>query len=213
MPTESFRIESRRVERARRAQTAQHVFAAFVLIASAWRHLQEHVSALPLLELLGGALLIGAAIRDRVRHHRGAHHEAVGVVEIAGAVMTFIEAVARTRSERHHFIFYILLFVQPAILLLFGIFDVRLAAKRAITVDDDGIEMRLRLIFKRRVAWSDVEAFRIRGEKLDFHLAGGRTRTFNLRELKNRDEAMAWTADQLRRRGVEELPLPHLPGG
>ena len=33
-------------------------------------------------------------------------------------------------------------------------------------------------------------------------------------DSKNRDEAVPWMAEQLRRRGVEEeLPLPHLPGG
>jgi len=131
----------------------------------------------------------------------------VGVVEIAGAVMTFIEAVVRTATERHHTLFYVLLFVQPVILLLFGIFDVRFAARRAITADDDGVALRFRLLFGRRIPWRDIGAFRIRGEKLELILAGGRTRALNLRDLKNRDEAVAWLSDQLRRRGIEELPL------
>ena len=208
MPTESFRIESRRVERAKRAQTAQHVFAAFVLITNAWSHLQQHVSLLAVLELAAGLLLVGAAVRERVRHRRGAHHEAVGVVEIAGAVMTFIEAMVRTLNERHHTLFYVLLFVQPVMLLIFGIFDVRFAARRVITADDDGIAIRFRLLFGRRVAWSDIRAFRIRGDKFELVLDGGGTRAVNLRDLKNRDEAVTWMTEQLRRRGVEELLLP-----
>lgn len=208
MPTERFQIDSRRAERAKRAQTAQHVLAAFLLISNAWRHLQEHAGVLPVLELLAGALLVGAAIRDVVRRRRGAHHEAVGVVEIAGAVMTFIEAVVRTRTERHHTSFYVLLFVQPLVLLLFGIFDVRIAGKRALTADDDFLEMRTRLFFGRRVAWRDLRGFRVAGDRIELELADGGTRALNLRDLKNRDEAVAWTADQLRRRGVEELLLP-----
>jgi len=207
VPTEVFRVESRRVERAKRAQMAQHVIAALALISSAWPHLQHGIALLPVLELLAGALLIGAAIRDRLRHRRGAGHEAVGWVEIAGAVMTFIEAVAKTR-QRHHLAFYILTFVQPVMLLMFGLFDVYFASKRAITVDDHGVEMRLRLIFWRRMAWEALHGFRIAGPKIEFDLGDGRARTFNLRDLKNRDAAMEWLGDQLRRRGVDELPPP-----
>jgi hypothetical protein len=206
VPTEVFRVESRRAERAKRAQMAQHVIAALVLISSAWPHLQHGIAPLPVLELLAGAMLIGAAIRDRLRHWRGAHHEAVGWVEIAGAVMTFVEALVRTRG-RHHLSFVILSFVQPVLLLLFGIFDVTLAEKRAITVDDHGVEMRTRLFFGRRVPWEALRGFRIAGDKIEFDLAGG-SRTFNLRDLKNRDAAKEWLGDQLRRRGVAELPAP-----
>jgi len=207
VPTEVFRVESRRVERAKRAQMAQHVIAAMALISSAWPHLQHGIALLPVLELLAGALLIGAAIRDRLRHRRGAGHEAVGWVEIAGAAMTFVEALAKTR-QRHHLSFLILSFVQPVVLLLFGIFDVYFASKRAITVDDHGVEMRTRLFFWRRIAWEALHGFRISGAKIEFDLGEGRSRTFNLRDLKNRDAAMEWLGDQLRRRGVDELPPP-----
>lgn len=207
VPTESFRIEPRWVDRAKRAQTAQHVIAALALISSAWPHLEHGIALLPVLELLAGALLIGAAIRDRLRVRRGAHHEVVGWVEIAGAVMTFIEAMARTR-EPHHLSFLILSFVQPVMLLMFGLLDVHFASKRAITVDDHGVELRMRLIFWRRVPWSAMRSFRIAGHKIEFDLQDGRRRTFNLRNLKNRDAAREWLLDQLRRRGVDELPPP-----
>jgi hypothetical protein len=214
VPTEVFRVESRRVERAKKAQMAQHVIAAVALISTAWSHLQHGMALLPVLELLAGAVLIGAAMRDRVRHWRGTqHHEAVGWVEIAGAAMTFVEALAKTR-ERHHLSFLVLQFVQPVILLMFGVFDVYFASKRAITVDDHGIEMRLRLFFWRRLPWESVHGFQIIGQKVRFELPEGRSRTFNLRDLKNRDAAIEWLGDQLRRRGVDELPAPEqLPAG
>jgi hypothetical protein len=207
VPTEILPVQSLRAERAKRAQAGQHVIAALTLLFNAWPHLRHQPGLLPILETAAAALLIGAAVRDHVRRRRGAHHEAVGWVEIAGAAMTFVEAMARTR-ERHHLSFLVLSFVQPALLLLFGILDVRIASMRMVRVDDDGVELRLGLLFARRVRWEELRGFRIAGNKFEFDLTDGRARTFNLRLVKNREEVMAWIAERLRGRGVEELPPP-----
>lgn len=189
----------------KRLQTLQHVFAALALAFAGWQHLQhgKHDVVLPGLEIVAAALLIGAAIRERLRHA----HDPVGWVEIAGGVMTLVEAIARTR-EPHHLSFLVLSFVQPVILFAFGIFDVQIAKRRYIEAGDERLVIRQRLLFRRAIRWRDARAFRFRGTTLEVETGSG-TRTFPMRNVINFDAAKAWTAEQFRRRGIlaaEELP-------
>jgi hypothetical protein len=186
-------------------QTVQHVFAALALALAGWQHLQhgKHDVVLPALEIVAAALLIGAAIRERLRHA----HDKVGWVEIAGGVMTLIEAIARTR-EPHHLSFLVLSFVQPVILFAFGIFDMQIAKRRYIEASDERLVIRQRLLFRRGIRWRDARTFRFRGTTLEVETERG-TRTFSLRNVINVEPAKAWTIEQFRKRGIsaaEELP-------
>src|SRR4051794_5983720 len=196
----------------KRVQTLQHFFAALALALTARQHLQHaHDVVLPSLELGAAALLVGAAIRERLRHARGHAHDAVGWVEIAGGVMSLVEAVAKTR-ERHHLSFLILGFIQPLILFIFGIFDVQLNRLRYIEANDERLLVRQRLLFRRGVRWRDVRAFRFRGTALEVETDGG-TKTLSMRQVLNFEPAKAWTTEQFRRRGIGELPPEELPPG
>lgn len=190
-------------------QIVQHVFAAVALAMAGWQHLQHaHDVVLPSLEIAGAALLLGAAARERLR--RGHGHDAVGWVEIAGGVMTLIEAFAKTR-ERHHLSFLVLAFVQPLVLFAFGIFDVQLAAMRYLEANETHFIVRLRLLFRRSFRWSHARAFRFRGYRLEVeterHLRG-----FSLRNVINVEPAKAFIREQFGRRGIAELPAEELPG-
>lgn len=192
----------------KRVQTLQHVFAALALALAGWQHLQhggKHDVVLPALEIAAAALLIGAAIRERLRQA----HDPVGWVEIAGGVMTFIEAIARTR-EPHHLSFLVLSFIQPVILFAFGIFDVRIAKLRYIEASDERLLIRQRLLFRRGIRWRDARAFRFRGTALEVETERG-TRTFSMRNVINFEPAKEWMTEQFRRRGI--LPAEELPRG
>lgn len=209
MPEEILPVQSRRVERVKRVQTLQHVMAAVVLGNAAMGHLQSpHNQAivLPVLEIAASAALIIAAVREKVRRSRGIEHEPVAWIEIAGSMMAFVEAIHRL-YEPHHLSFLILSFVQPLILLLFGIFDARIRSRRYLKIDDLGFEIRLRP-WRRRVRWEDVRSFCMRDKAVEFTLSNGRLRTFKLHDVKERDQAMAWLEDQLRRREIAESPSP-----
>ena len=182
-------------------QTLQHAFAAMALALAAWEHQKHgHGVVLPSLEILSAALLLGAALRERLR--RGHGHDAVGWVEIAGGVMTLIEAIAKTR-EPHHLSFMVLAFVQPLILFAFGIFDVQLAALRYIEANDTHLIVRLRLFFRRSLRWQHARAFRFRGSRLEVE-TDRHTRGFNLVNVINLDEAKAFLREQFARRGIPE---------
>lgn len=202
MPIETFPIKSRRFERAKRMQTLQHVFAAFMLIIAAVAHLTDeksHHVVLPLLELLAAVTLIGAAVRDKFRKT----HSHVGWVELAGAAMTFVEAIAKLQ-ERHRPLFHVLTFIPPTILLFFGLFESRLRRRPYIGVDDDGFEMRLRLLRKRRVRFEGVSGYRITPTHVELLHQDGRVTGLKTTDIENRDEAMRWLAEQFERRGLSQ---------
>ncbi len=209
MPEEILIVHSRVAERVKRGQIVQHVLGALLLANAALGHLRSpdsHAIVLPVLEIAASAGLIIAAIREKVRHARGAGHEKVAWIEIAGAAMGFVEAAQRTQ-ERHHLSFLILSFVQPVILLLFAFLDARLWSKRYIKLDDDGFEIRLRR-WRRRVKWSDVRSVRLRDKAVEFTLNSGRKRTIKLRDAKECDQAMLWLEEKLTQRGIAASAAP-----
>jgi hypothetical protein len=198
--SEVLRVQSRRAARQRRATIIQHVIAAIILINLGIEH--GATSLLSIAEIVAGALLVGSVIRERFSK---GHHGGIAWVEFAGALMTGIEAGERTRGP-HHVSFVILVFVQPLILLLFAIFDTQVASARYLKADDEGFEARLRLFFRRRIAWDQMRGFRIDGHAIEVDL-GDRKRKISLRDVVDREAALAWTEEQFRKRLVpQEAP-------
>lgn len=217
MPAEIFYIQSRRAKRMRGVQTVQHVFAAVVLVMAALDHLtgpHGHFGLLPILEIAAGATLIGSVAVEKVRHRLGkGGHGKVAWVELAGAAMVLVEAIAKLQ-QRHHLLFYVLSFIQPVVLFLFAVFDLQIARRRYLKADDHGFEIRVRLLFARRAAWATLREYRIEPKAIVLTNAEDRTRRFSIRDIRNRDEAVAWTREQFAKRGlVETLPAQELPGG
>jgi hypothetical protein len=193
MPEEILYVRSRRAERMKRVQTMQHAFAAVILITTGWGHI-GHGRLLPYFEIAAGALLIATAVRERVRHA----HSRVGWVEVAGAAMLTVEAIAKLQ-QRHHLLFYILLFIQPLVLLAFGLFDVQLAERRYLKADDHGLELRTSPLWRKRVPWEGLRTYRIDGKALFLG-----DRKLSLRDIADRPEADAWLRAELERRSIRE---------
>jgi hypothetical protein len=193
MAAEILYVRSRRAERMKRVQTAQHLLAAVLLIMAGWGHL-GHGRVLPYFEVAAGAILIAAAIREKVRHT----HSAVGWLEVAGAAMLTVEAFAKM-EQRHHVSFHVLTFFQPLVLLAFGVFDVQIAERRYLNADDHGLEVRTRLFWWKRVPWEGLRTYRIAEKALFLD-----DRKVSLRDVMNRPEADAWLRAELGRRGLKE---------
>ena len=200
MPVESLPIESVNTARRKTAQNVQHVVAAVVLISDAWAHLGHHV-LLPALEIVAGAILIITVIVERFRHARGASHGRVGWVEIAGAAMLYAEAVNRL-FEPHTIALRVVSFFTATLILLMGIFDLRLRQLAQLRATDDTFMMRTRFIRRKSVKWSGVRSAHADGQNVYVERNDGRTKRFKMGKLKNRDAAIEWTMDQFRRRGL-----------
>jgi len=202
-------IRSRRVDRVRRVQTLQHVLAAVILILTAWGHLTDpkhHDVILPLLEIAAGAALIVTAIVEKIRKT----HARVAWLELAGAAMTYIEAIAKLR-EPHHLSFHILTFVSPTILLLFALFDARLKAGLRFETNDDGFLARLRVIYAHRIPWTELRSYRITPTHLELTRENGRVKRIKLTDLYEREAANAWLEAQFTKRGVAADPRTPAP--
>jgi hypothetical protein len=194
MAEEILHVQSLRAVRARRGQIAQHLLAAVLLIYAATQHGMK--SPLAIAEIVAGGLLIGTVIVQRVRKH--AQHGHVAWVELAGAFMTLVESIERTRG-RHHLSFVILSYLAPAILFAFAIFDAQINERRYLKADDEGFEMRLRLLFRRRVRWKDIGSFRVAGTTIEVEGA----KPIQFRDIIDRERAIEWSVEQFRRHGVE----------
>lgn len=188
-----------RLERAKRVQNVQHLLGAFLLAQAGVGHF-DHRPVLSIFEIAAGLVLVIAIVVERMRHSRGLH-SSVGWVEIAGATMLTVEANARL-FEPHTLAFRIVSFLPPIVLLLFGLFDVRLQRMPHLRASDDAFMMRIRFIRRKRVKWSDVKSARADAENLYVERNDGGVTRFKMRELKNREAAMSWAMEQFRRRGL-----------
>ena len=202
MPAEILPVQSRRAARMRKLQIAQHVIAAFVLVNAGIEH-GAH-SPLAIAEILAGGLLVVSVLRER---RQGGHQHGIAWVELAGAAMVTVEAIERTKGP-HHVSFVILSFVQPLVLFMFAMFDAQITQARYLKADDDYLELRLRLLFRRRIRWKDIRSFTVQGTTIMLEGA----RNLSLRDAVDRDGAVQWTVEQLRRRGIKSA-ADQPPGG
>jgi hypothetical protein len=190
-------VQSRRVIRAKRVQTVQHVFAAVILFSAGYQHL-HHNPLFATCEILAAVLLIGAVVVEKLRHGH-ARSGGIAWVEFAGAVMMFVEAIDKLQQP-HRFLFYVLSFVPPTMLLAFAIFDSQIARRHYIRVDDDGVECRTSIFWRRRVPWSAIRGYRRDGTAIRFG-----ERKISLRDVIDREAAATWLMDALARRGIQIL--------
>ena len=204
MPAEVLAVQSRRAGRMRKAQIAQHVIAAFVLVNAGIEH-GAH-SPLAIAEIIAGGMLIVSVLRER--RQRGEHQHGIAWVELAGAAMVTLEAIEKTKGP-HHVSFVILSFIQPLILFMFAIFDAQIGHARYLKADDDFLEQRTRLLFRRRIRWASIRSFAVEGHKIV--LEG--VRDLSLLDAVDRHAAVQWTVEQLRRRGIPESVTNESPGG
>jgi hypothetical protein len=209
MPREVLQIRSRRYERGRRRVEVQHVFGAFFLMATGVNHLtppDPHHLWLPILELLAGATLLGAVIRDKVRKT----HSKVAWVELAGAAMLFVEAIAKLQ-ERHHTLFYIVSFIPPVLFLTFAGLDERFRAALRMEANDEEFLLQTNRFHAKRVRWDSVHSYVMTANTLALRGPGEKVTQFDLRQIENGDEARSWAEAQFVRRGLTNAGSPQPP--
>lgn len=198
--TEVFPIRSRSFERGMRVQKLQHVVAAVILIMAATSHLTDpnsHHVVLPLLELATAIGLIVVAAIERFRPM----HSSVGWFELAGAAMTFIEAIAKLK-EPHKPLFHVLTFIPPVLLLFFGLFDRRIRQGLRMEASDEAFLLQTRVFRRKRVPWDGLRTYALGPMHIDLTHEDGRTFRIKTKDLDNREAAMAWAEEQFVRRGL-----------
>ncbi|HVR39893.1 MAG TPA: hypothetical protein VMU84_12425 [Thermoanaerobaculia bacterium] len=197
-------IQSRRRARVKRVQIVQHTFAAGMLILTAVDHLtntkEHHHLLLPMLEIAAGATMLGSVIIEKVRKT----HARVAWVEFAGAAMMFVEAIAKTQ-QRHHFLFYVLSFIPPIMLLFFAIFDARIEQALSMKATDDALEVRLRVFWRRRIPWEGLTGYRITAKHIELRRDDGKLHRLRIADIVDREAAVAWAVRQFEQRGLAPM--------
>ena len=202
MPEDFLPLRSKRVERKARVQKMQHVAGAVILLVTAVPHLDPSSTSF-VLACLEAAAAVGLLAAVAVERKQGGHaHAGLGWLEIAGAAMLTVEAVEKTRGP-HHVSFVILQFLLPLVVLLIGVFSVKLRNLR--TLADHGEHFGMRTRFKRhRIRWTDVHAYRITPKFLELEGESGPLCRIRISDIANRSEADAWMRERFEARGINE---------
>ncbi|MBV9478020.1 MAG: hypothetical protein JO315_18270 [Acidobacteria bacterium] len=193
----TFLIHSRKRARRERLGWIQHVITALLLITTAWPHVEHELNPLAVAELVAGAALILTAIVEKTRKT----HARVAWLEIAGALMMYVEAIAKL-YEPHHASYRRLSFLPPTVVLILGVFDHQVRERIRFIAGDRGFEYRSRLLKWKRVAWEGVRAYRITPKHIEFIAQDGRVSRVKITDVLNRTEALAWAEEQFRARGL-----------
>jgi hypothetical protein len=218
MAEDFYPLRSRRAEKAARSQTLQHIAGALILLFSAVPELKPHQThfILACLEVAAAIGLLTAVAFER-KHARAGHgsgagagHESrIGWLEIAGGVMMTVEAVEKTQGP-HHVSFVIVQFLLPLVVLLLGVFGVKLRTAR--TVADHGEHFGLQTRFKRhRVAWSEMRAYRITPKFLELERNSGPLRRIRISDIANREDVEAWIRQRFEARNIPDADLNAAP--
>jgi hypothetical protein len=91
-------------------------------------------------------------------------------------------------------------------LFAFAIFDAQLQQLRYLRAGEDFVEVRTRPLFRGRMRWSDMKSFRVEKSTLHVTRHTGSVKKLKVRDVKDREAALAWLREQFARRGVPELP-------
>jgi dimethylargininase len=182
------RLRSRRYVRVQRAQALQHALVGFALLLTGLDGLRQAEGSFLLagFVILSGALLFVAAVLE-VRGSRHGEGVAVSVVDILAGVAATAEGLHRAHQGSHYlqFAYYAL----AAIMLLRGALHGRLAGLRRLEMDSHGFTIRNSPFRSVRGRWRDFHDVRDTPGAIEFTLADGVRRNFDLAGLENGEEA------------------------
>jgi hypothetical protein len=187
---------SRRRERGELAKKLQHVVPALPLLGAGIQGLlhgeRGFALALAVAEIVTSALLLRSMGKELKEFFRPAHgpghagHHGVDWFEIFAAGMLFVEALERWHLH-HHLPGPMIL--TAVVTLALGLFHGRIAAHRTLRINDDGIRIGGRFLFRRfLVSWPELERIDVDELQAFVVARSGRKRKINFKDLRNASE-------------------------
>lgn len=208
-------LEDSRMATRERGELATEGIAAFTLLSAVRTAYALHaIDAFLVLNAIAGAALGIVVIAGvwKMRRHKDATSSGVNVVGVFGGLATVVEGLHKLHTA--HFTFGHAHFALGTLTILVGIMTTtialmmqRLEHRRALSITDDGVRMRLNKFRRFDVKWADVTGLRIDDKKAELLCATGRVRIVPLARLVNRHEIREVLVEAARSRGVTvELP-------
>jgi hypothetical protein len=209
METLVLPIHDRRVRLAERLDLVGHGTAALGLFAAAAGALPARTTGAAL--LVGVEVAAGAALAFAIRHELRARGDGgsarVSVLNLAAAAVLLVQWYVERRAGGKLFSPELLSAVTAAALaFLHPVIQRRRAARRALRVDDAGIDLRTGRLRRFRASWSELRSVDARPDALRFVRTDGSEHVVSLRMIDNAAEVAEAVARAARRIGGDRAP-------
>jgi hypothetical protein len=211
-------LEDRRMATRERGELATEGLSAFTLLNAVRTAYGLHdVDAFLVLNAIAGVALSLAVIAGalKLRRHKDAASSGINLVGVFGGLATVVEGLHRLHRAnftfgRPHFALGVFTIFAGIMTTAMGLLMERLEHRRALSITDDGVRMRLNRFRRFDVKWAEVTGLRIDDKKAELLRATGSARTVPLARLVNRDEVRDVLVEAARSRGVNVEMVPRL---
>jgi len=207
-------LEDARMRKRERGELATQAIAAFTLLdAVRASYIRGGMDVFVMLNAVAGALLAIVVIRGIVelRRNRDAASSGVNVVGVFGGLATVAEGIRKLHSAdftpgHNHFALGALTVLVGVATTLVAFMMERLEHRRALSITDGGISMRLNKLRRFSVQWADVVEMRLSGKEAQLMSPTGKARIVPLSRLVNRDEVSEALIQAAEARGIAVTP-------
>jgi hypothetical protein len=203
-------LEDRRMQLRERAELITEATTALTLITAVQESYGRHeMNGFVVLNAVAGAALVIAVLRAviQMRRHHDAASDGANVVGVFGGAAAVVEGLNRLHSAQFtyghkHFALGALTVITGLFTGALALFMERMERRRALTISDDGVRLRLNKLRRFSVSWVDIAELRVSAREARLVSASGKARTVPLARLINRDEVSEALVEGFRARGV-----------
>lgn len=203
-------LEDARMRRRERGELATEGFTALTLLnAVQVAYIHHEVDGFVLLNAVAAIALVAVVIRGaiRMRKQQDAASAGANLVGIFGGLVAVTEGVNRLHSAQFtfghkHFALGVLTIFAGLLTSFIGVMAERLENRRALSLTDDGVRMRLNRFRRFNVRWADLAELQMSAGQARLVSTNGRAHVVPLGRLVNRDEVSEALVEAARERGV-----------
>jgi hypothetical protein len=199
------------MRRRERGELATEGLTAFTLLNTvqvAYAH--NEMDGFVLLNAVAAVALAAVVIRGviRIRQQKDVASTGVNLVGVFGGLVAVTEGVNRLHAAQFtpghkHFALGVLTVFAGLLTASIGVMAERLENRRALSMTDDGISMRLNKFRRFSVRWTDLVELQMSAGQARLVCVNGSARVVPLGRLVNRDEVSEALVDAARSRGVK----------
>lgn len=198
------------MRRRERGELATQGIAAFALL-SAVRTSYERggMDAFVILDAVAGAALAIVVIRGIIalRQNRDASSAGVSMIGVFGGLATVAEGMHKLHTAQFtfghkHFALGVVTIFAGLLTIGVALMMERLEHRRALTIGDDAVRMRLNRFRQFNVPWADITELRLSEKEARLVRSGGKPGVVPLGRLVNREEVSEALIQAAEARGI-----------
>jgi hypothetical protein len=203
-------LEDARMRRRERGELATEAIAAFTLLSAVQTSYERSgMDAFVMLDAVAGAALAIAVIRGIValRQNRDASSSGVSLIGVFGGLATVAEGIHRLHTAQFtfghkHFALGVVTTFAGLLTTGVALMMEKLEHRRALTIGDDVVRMRLNRFRQFNVPWADITELRLSEKEARLVRSGGKPGVVPLGRLVNREEVSEALVQAAEARGI-----------